>query len=116
MGEKRAKTAEISTKIGQTIHVVHLNVFLASNSCKMTQKCTENAHKLRPKPKTATNSNPNERSSSRTIFTSFQVKELEESFNRAHYPQVHERKELSEKIALPVDRIQVSFAVFAFFG
>lgn len=47
-------------------------------------------------------------SSSRTIFTSYQVKELEEAFNKAHYPDVYAREALSMKTQLPEDRIQVS--------
>lgn len=47
-------------------------------------------------------------SSSRTIFTSYQVKELEEAFNVAHYPDVNERVALSISTQLPEDRIQVS--------
>lgn len=52
---------------------------------------------------TATNN-----SSSRTIFTSYQVKELEEAFNAAHYPDIQVREALSMKTQLPEDRIQVS--------
>lgn len=51
------------------------------------------------------------KSSSRTIFTSYQVKELEDAFNKAHYPDVYAREALSQKTQLPEDRIQVS--VFA---
>lgn len=47
-------------------------------------------------------------SSSRTIFTSYQVKELEEAFNQAHYPDNQVRVALSIKTQLPEDRIQVS--------
>lgn len=49
-------------------------------------------------------------SSSRTIFTSYQVKELEEAFNKAHYPDVYARETLALKTQLPEDRIQVSCA------
>ena len=49
-----------------------------------------------------------QRSSSRTIFTSYQVKELEEAFNKAHYPDVYAREALAAKTQLPEDRIQVS--------
>lgn len=51
------------------------------------------------------------KSSSRTIFTSYQVKELEDAFNTAHYPDVYARETLSLKTQLPEDRIQVSSLV-----
>ena len=50
----------------------------------------------------------NDNSSSRTIFTSYQVKELEEAFIKAHYPDVYAREALARKTQLPEDRIQVS--------
>ena len=43
----------------------------------------------------------------RTIFTSFQLDELERSFKDAHYPDVYAREMLSLKTDLPEDRIQV---------
>ena len=46
----------------------------------------------------------------RTIFTSFQLDELEKAFKDAHYPDVYAREMLSLKTDLPEDRIQVSFA------
>ena len=44
----------------------------------------------------------------RTIFTSYQVEELEKSFKDAHYPDVNAREVLSLRTNLPEDRIQVS--------
>ncbi|KAE8752252.1 hypothetical protein FOCC_FOCC001045 [Frankliniella occidentalis] len=44
----------------------------------------------------------------RTIFTSFQLEELEKAFKEAHYPDVYARELLSLKTDLPEDRIQVS--------
>ena len=44
----------------------------------------------------------------RTIFTSFQIEELEKSFKDAHYPDVYAREMLSLKTDLPEDRIQAS--------
>lgn len=45
---------------------------------------------------------------SRTIFTSFQLEELERAFKEAHYPDVYAREMLSLKTDLPEDRIQVT--------
>lgn len=44
---------------------------------------------------------------SRTIFTSYQLDELEKAFKEAHYPDVYAREMLSLKTDLPEDRIQV---------
>ena len=45
--------------------------------------------------------------SSRTIFTNYQIEELEKAFQEAHYPDVYQREVISLKTDLPEDRIQV---------
>ncbi|VDK55596.1 unnamed protein product, partial [Gongylonema pulchrum] len=45
----------------------------------------------------------------RTIFTQFQVDELEKAFQEAHYPDMYAREVLAMKTEIAVDRIQVWF-------
>ncbi|CRK92959.1 CLUMA_CG006492, isoform A [Clunio marinus] len=53
---------------------------------------------------------------SRTIFTSYQLDELEKAFKEAHYPDVYAREMLSLKTDLPEDRIQVSRMIIFRYG
>jgi len=48
----------------------------------------------------------------RTIFTNYQLEELEKAFKDSHYPDVYARENLSVKIELPEDRIQVYIQTF----
>uniref|UniRef100_A0A914R5X2 Homeobox domain-containing protein n=1 Tax=Parascaris equorum TaxID=6256 RepID=A0A914R5X2_PAREQ len=45
----------------------------------------------------------------RTIFTQFQIDELEKAFQEAHYPDMYAREVLAMKTELAEDRIQVSY-------
>lgn len=44
----------------------------------------------------------------RTIFTQYQIDELEKAFQDSHYPDIYAREVLAGKTELQEDRIQVS--------
>jgi hypothetical protein len=44
----------------------------------------------------------------RTSFTQAQLSDLEAAFSNTHYPDFQTRKELSNRLKIPDDRIQVS--------
>uniref|UniRef100_A0AC34QHU2 Uncharacterized protein n=1 Tax=Panagrolaimus sp. JU765 TaxID=591449 RepID=A0AC34QHU2_9BILA len=57
----------------------------------------------------SSNSSKRKKRRHRTIFTQFQIDELEKAFQDGHYPDMHAREELALKTELPEDRIQVWF-------